>query len=180
MKQSNRGFTLLELIITLSVIVLLVTVALPNFQDILQRNRVTSKINEILTAINAARNEAVTGGVVAGMCPSLDGVSCETSRWDAGWIVWVDQNANSAFDANEVVRVNNLAAADSDGQIQVFSGVNIRDGVSFSPLGIPIQGRGGLLILRDRSNLLNTHIHVGRAGRIESHCFPTRGSCKRF
>jgi type IV fimbrial biogenesis protein FimT len=179
MKQSNRGFTLLELIISLSVIVLLVTVALPNFQGIMQRNRVTTKLNEILTAMNLARSEAITGGVVAGACPSLDGVACDADRWDVGWIVWVDDNANSAFDANEVARVNNLAAAASDGQLQVFAQNNIRNGISFSPLGTPIQG-ASFLLLRERNLGVNVHIHVSPAGRLESHCFPRAASCKQF
>ena len=57
-----RGFTLLELMVTVAVAAILATVAVPGFRDLIQNNRVTTQTNELVTALNFARTEAVKRG----------------------------------------------------------------------------------------------------------------------
>ena len=54
-----RGFTLLELMVTVAVVAILATVGVPSFRDLIQNNRVTTQTNELVTALNFARTEAV-------------------------------------------------------------------------------------------------------------------------
>ena len=58
MKKHN-GFTLIELMITLAVAAILVTIGIPSFQYILQSNRIATQTNEMITGLNVARSEAV-------------------------------------------------------------------------------------------------------------------------
>ncbi len=60
--RSNRGFTVLELMVTLAVAGVLVTVGVPGFTEIVRNNRVTAQTNELVTAINLARSEAIKRG----------------------------------------------------------------------------------------------------------------------
>ena len=55
MKNEN-GFTLVELMITLAVAVIFVALAVPAFHDFVQRNRISAQANELVTAINLARD----------------------------------------------------------------------------------------------------------------------------
>lgn len=87
--QANRGFTILELIITVAVLVILATVALPNLRATLQNNRMTAQANQFLTAFQYARSEAIKRREPVSICPSSDGENC-TGNWEDGWIVFVD------------------------------------------------------------------------------------------
>ncbi|MHB0975085.1 MAG: GspH/FimT family pseudopilin [Thiobacillus sp.] len=83
---SKRGFTLIELLVTLAVAAILLTVAVPNFQMFVVNNRMASQANDIITALNMARSEAVKRAANVKVCASSDGASC-TGTWAQGWIV---------------------------------------------------------------------------------------------
>jgi type IV fimbrial biogenesis protein FimT len=57
-----RGFTLLELMVTIAVLAILATIGVPSFQGLIQSNRVTTQTNELVTALNFARTEAIKRG----------------------------------------------------------------------------------------------------------------------
>lgn len=88
-KIRQRGFTLMELMITIAVMSILLTLALPNFRTALQNNRLTGQANEMLTAMQFARSEALKRGFPVEMCSSADGATCG-GNWNLGWIVYVD------------------------------------------------------------------------------------------
>lgn len=92
---SKRGFTLIELLVTMAVAAILLTVAVPNFQLFVMNNRMASQANDLITAFNLARSEAVKRAVNVTVCASSNGTSC-TGGWNQGWIVQ---------DASGVIRV---------------------------------------------------------------------------
>ncbi|WP_390882425.1 GspH/FimT family pseudopilin [Halomonas saccharevitans] len=55
----NSGFTLIELIVTIAVTIILVTVAVPGFQRMMAVSRVASDYNEVLSGVRYARSEAI-------------------------------------------------------------------------------------------------------------------------
>lgn len=169
MKSQQAGFTLLELVLTLTVITVLITLAIPSFQSTLNRNRMATKSNDIVTAINYARTEAITRSQVSGICPSTDGVNCTDDTWNQGWIVWSDDNGNNAFDANEVVRVNNLAASGNAVElVEVIATAAIRGGMTFTPLGIVIEAGNKSLTINDLTGTASQQsvIQIEASGRI--------------
>jgi len=60
--DKKRGFTLLEVLITMSIAIILATMAVPTFNGVLQRSRLTANVNLVVGALNLARSEAVKLG----------------------------------------------------------------------------------------------------------------------
>ena len=105
--KKDSGFTLVELMITLVVAAILVTVAIPNFRTLIQNNRLTTEINEFLTAVSITRSEAVKRADRITMCKSSDGAACvATGDWSQGWIIFIDSNNDAAATGEEVLRVH--------------------------------------------------------------------------
>ena len=86
------GVTLIELVITLSIAAILMTIAVPSFQDLMRNNRTAVQVNEFLTTLNLARSEAVKRGASVSVCSSINSTACRTSdqtNWAGGWILYV-------------------------------------------------------------------------------------------
>lgn len=90
MSNHSRGFTLVELVVTLLVAMILAATALPNMRQLIQSNRLKTASNELVNAIYMARGEAVKRRVTVNVCPSTDGQSCDTSvtSWIKGYVVY--------------------------------------------------------------------------------------------
>lgn len=83
--DAMRGFTLIELLVTLAVAAILLTVAVPNFQMFVMNNRMASQANDLITALNMARSEAVKRAANVMVCT---GTACPGAvSWTQGWIV---------------------------------------------------------------------------------------------
>lgn len=84
-----KGVTLLELLITLSVISILLSLAAPSFKSLIAEVRLASVADELYSSLQLARTEAVKRAIKVEICPSVDGSSCLTgNNWNSGWMVW--------------------------------------------------------------------------------------------
>ncbi len=103
-KQHNVGFTLVELMITLAVAAILATAAVPSFISMIASNRVTSASNEMVTALNLAKSEAVRSGRDTLLCKNID---CDTTgSWGDGWLLFNDANGDGKKnDGEQIIRV---------------------------------------------------------------------------
>jgi|HubBroStandDraft_2_1064218.scaffolds.fasta_scaffold02903_5 type IV fimbrial biogenesis protein FimT len=85
----SMGFTLTELLVTLSVAAILMAIAVPSFKYVTTSNRASSEINALLGDMQMARGEAMKEGQFVTICASVDGATCAgTSTWNGGWIVF--------------------------------------------------------------------------------------------
>lgn len=84
---AGRGFTLIELMITLTVLGLLVIVAVPAFRSMMMNNRLTSTSDAMVNYLNYARNIALNDAMSVKVCPlgALNSTTCG-SDWNSGWI----------------------------------------------------------------------------------------------
>lgn len=110
-KKSHAGFTLVELMITLAIAGIVATVGVPSFMSMIASNRVSAASNELVTALNLAKSEAIRSGQNTVLCKSTDGATCG-GNWSDGWILFNDTVANQTKDAVEqIIRVH--GASDS-------------------------------------------------------------------
>jgi type IV fimbrial biogenesis protein FimT len=102
------GMTFIELLVVLGIVAIMLTLAVPSFDAVLQGNRFSTFANTYLTHLHMARSEATKRNTRVALCKSADGASCTTAgRWDQGWILFNDINNNAQTDSGEtILRVN--------------------------------------------------------------------------
>jgi type IV fimbrial biogenesis protein FimT len=94
--RDETGFSLLELMAAIAVLCVLLGVAVPSFVDTINSNRTTSQANELVSALNYARSEAVKRSDLVSVCASANGTSCSGSNdWSTGWIVFTDSTGGA-------------------------------------------------------------------------------------
>lgn len=142
----NNGFTLIELLITLVVGVILMTVAVPSFLDTIRNNRTATAANDVMTALNLVRSEAIKRGVQVTMRRK----SATASDWADGWDIFTDLDADGVFDDDGdgalcetgedcLLRTANAVASG----YTLVSGATYDDWVAYLPSGLS-RGAGGL------------------------------------
>lgn len=101
MKQ-QRGFTLIELMLTISIVAVLVTIGVPGMQQMMRTNARASSSNELISTINQARSEAVKRNTTVSLCPSTNGSSCTGgTSWSGGWIAFVDDDLDGVDETSD-------------------------------------------------------------------------------
>ncbi|MDO9047621.1 MAG: GspH/FimT family pseudopilin [Methylobacter sp.] len=98
-QTKSRGFTLIELIITISIAGILVSIAIPSFSSIIRSTRLTTYANELVASLSLARSEAVKRGVQI----SIRRKGSTSQNWDSGWYIFTDLNGDGALDAADTL-----------------------------------------------------------------------------
>jgi type IV fimbrial biogenesis protein FimT len=89
-----KGFTLIELMITVAIMSILLTVGLPSFQSIIASSRLTAAANAMVSALQLARMEALKQHKPVA-------ITKKNGDWKNGWIVFVDTNRNNSQGSDE-------------------------------------------------------------------------------
>ena len=99
----SQGLTLLELLVTVSIVGLLTSMAVPSFSTLIQDRKHDSHLNDFKNTLAFARSEAVKRGLRTVICASSNGSSCNGSTWSDGWLVFVDEDSDDSIDSGEQI-----------------------------------------------------------------------------
>jgi len=170
-KYAQSGFTLVELIFTIAIGLIFLTMAVPSYTDFTKNNRVTTITNTLVSDINVARSEAIARGVRVMLCRSANpGASSPTcggtnNIWTTGWLVFASGDGNSTYDAgaDTLIRVNLIDAHD----VTVISNSTFNSTVQFNPDGTTNAGgsTGLFSICDDRGYTKGNKIRIISTGR---------------
>ena len=128
--SSSRGMTLMELLITLAVASVLLTLATPSIINLYSSNALTTQANEIVSLLNYARSEAIGRNRTILFCRAnnLSDSTCVTSK--GSWKNWLILSGTS------VIRRGTLS--NRAGMILTSNFTN--DTITFSPDGLARNG----------------------------------------
>ena len=114
-----RGFTLIELMVTVTVVGILTMIAAPSFSTAIINNRLSNYANNFIAAVQLARSEATKRNATVQICrraratDSATTPSCASSgSWQAGWFVWVDTSGDGNLQASEILREQEALSTD--------------------------------------------------------------------
>jgi len=143
-----RGFTLVELMVTLAVLSIVLGVGIPAFDRLIANGRLTSQINQTIGLISFARSEASkrTGTTIT-VCGSTDEATCNTSNWESGWLVINDVDGDRTIDAGDGDALLRVGPALAGGNTLRTLGFGNAGFIQFDDSGAP--GSAGTFILCD-------------------------------
>jgi type IV fimbrial biogenesis protein FimT len=158
------GFTMVELLITIAIASILLTLAVPSFQYVTNSNRIAGELNGLVGDLQLARAEAIREGRTVTVCASTDGATCSNAiTWQTGWIV-VDSN-QTIFRVQKTFSSTDTFVASNNVSAVAFN----RDGYA---VGIP---NGSLITLHDSSdtNAWTRCLSINLSGEMTTELFGT-------
>nr|WP_051464538.1 GspH/FimT family pseudopilin [Pseudoxanthomonas suwonensis] len=167
------GFTLVELMVTLGVLAILVSMATPSFTSVINSNRLSSQANELVADIQLARSEALRRNRTVRLCRSDNGSACATGtgNW-TGWIVMLPSTTPV-----EVLRASTVKSP-----LQVSGG----DTLDFRGDGLARSSSGGLAsttfsvcipTTKPAQNMRNVELAAGARVKAVAATHTTAGAC---
>jgi type IV fimbrial biogenesis protein FimT len=158
----HKGFTLVELMVSVSVISILAAIAIPNFNDFIVRMRVDNEVSKLHRLLLLTRNSAINSGQKAILCPLDHSLKC-TTQWHKELSVFIDINNNKKFDANE--KVIRLRAEINTGDKLIYG--KGRNRITFKPTGgLSGLANGTFRYCPQDYELFSRGIVVARSGRV--------------
>lgn len=161
----EKGFSLIELMVTLGVAAIVLSVGVPSFRSIIMDNRLVTQANQFVGSVNLARSAAVQYQRNATVCASANydaavPTCTAITDWSNGWIVWVDKNRDAATDANEILSVFGPLSNAS-----TFSSIGTA-GFTYNSRGFSVVGGDDLTLCDSRTAETGRLIRVNAVGRI--------------
>jgi len=158
------GFSLMELLVTISLISILSALALPWCSDIQQGIFAQVQINQLSRAINQAKHAAISHASVVTLCKSVDKQHCG-GAWHDGQILFLDKNANAKIDPGEDVLMT-FERTPAHGDLQ-WHGFQSKDYLQFSPLGFGYSQNGSFIYTPGNGDKkYQRRLIINRAGRL--------------
>jgi type IV fimbrial biogenesis protein FimT len=160
----QQGFTLLELLVTISIAGILLGVAVPALGTFIRGSRISGAARNIVVDLAMARNEAVLRATAVSVCTSSDLATCTGSGWNSGRLVFVDGGAAGSVDGGD--QIISVTQPLSSTLTTADSGVASTDVITFSPMG-RISGVGQITVCATGQQQRNINIRASGSATLD-------------
>lgn len=124
----SKAFTVLELMVTVAIAAIVMTMGVPGFSQVIKNSRLTADANALIASFNFARSEAVKRE--REVFVSRKGTTSE--NWDSGWNIFIDENSNQTFNDGTDILLKTFSSSNNT----VRSGEIYDDWIAFLPSGV--------------------------------------------
>ncbi|CAH0348609.1 GspH/FimT family pseudopilin [Aquabacterium sp. CECT 9606] len=152
-KTRDKGFTLVELMVTVAILVILLAIGAPQLQTFLVKRSVSTQADIFASALRMARSEAIKRGQRVVVCATNDpeaatrSCAAASTNWATGWLVFVDRGTTAnAFDAGDELLAVQQALPSSGG----ITLANSQTAIAFRANGLAVGSNNSF---RVRPNL---------------------------
>lgn len=164
----SSGFTIVELLVTISVVGILLALGVPSFHTTILNNRMSARVNEMVAEFSFARSEAVKRGSSVTICKRNNaGNACSNAagfEWKSGWIVFSDVDGDRMVDAgtDTILRVH--------GEMVGLSSLRIiYNAITFNASGFAAGINNNTMTFCDRRGLSQAKgLVLAKTGRLRS------------
>lgn len=159
--EPARGFSLLELLITLTMVAIVAAFSLSSLNMVLQRGQQRAAASELISIINLSRNTAIQEQVSVTLCPISEKGKC-SKDWNQPLIAFRDpMRKREVSHSDQVLRILNLG---NDGI--TIGRTGIRDYFRFRPSGLAEEAIGNIVWCpKNRNSYFAFQIRINMGGR---------------
>jgi type IV fimbrial biogenesis protein FimT len=155
----NQGFSLIELMITITIFGILTSVAIPSYTTFMTASRLSNQNTALMLDFVFARGEAATRAKRVTVCQSANGTACSAGGWHTGRIVFIDNGSAGVVDnGDEILRV---AAAINTADAMTSTTSNTY--ISYNAAGVP---NTNIVIKTCQSGFHGAKVTIYPSGRI--------------
>ena len=174
--MKKNGFTLLELLVTVAVAAIVLTIGVPSFKAVIENNRRVSAVNDFLAALTLTRSEAIKKNRRVTLCKSNDQTSCSTATaYNKGWIIFEDAGATAigSIDSDDGTSPIIKVFEGFPNSVTITASTDVANFVSYLPngrvdkSGITCSGEGGCTFTIKVADK-DKEISLSRTGRAQA------------
>jgi len=169
--KSSKGFTLIELMVLISLAMITLSFGVPSFTSFIKNGRVTTQTNNLVSDINFARSEAVSRGETIILCHSDTASSADPAcggtdnDWTNGWLIFVSGDSNTTYEAANDTLIR--AISKPSGSVVIKSNNVAKTNLVYTANGA-IDMSGGTAafsICDDRGESFGNQLQISPTGR---------------
>ena len=121
--KPTKGFSLLELLITLAIAAILLGISLPSFNKIIERNQIAADMNSLHNVFHFARSTAIAKKQKIHICGSNSQSTCD-KFWTQNILVFIDENDDKKPDVDEIIHIRPFNLRNGQYKSRMSSGVS--------------------------------------------------------
>lgn len=159
---TRKGFSLIDLLIVLSIISITLGIGIPSFDHLLKQNQSRTTMRQLATVLNYARTLAVSSTEVVTICPWQNN-SCGKD-WQKGLLIFIDKNNNGKRDHSE--NVDRVELTDLSGDLR-WRAFGSKRYLKYRPSGSAFQQNGSFTYCPENLDPRYAHqLIINNSGRI--------------
>ncbi|MGJ8581158.1 MAG: GspH/FimT family pseudopilin [Psychromonas sp.] len=106
-KKHLRGFTLIEMLITIAIAAILLTIVVPSFNSIIESSKERATRDTLASAVYTAKQQSQSERVNVYLCATADGASCKnTTDWGSDWLIYQDDDSSGDYNNSDTIIAN--------------------------------------------------------------------------